>query len=109
MLFFSDFDCICSFLMDSDFSCCLQCNDIEFIWSTIKSYIFKAMTLFIPKMYLKHCHDPKWFNSDIQHHLKCLWTMRRKYKSNPTQHRKNKIELSEEQLQIKQNPALSII
>ena len=58
-------------------------------------------------MYLKHCHDPKWFNSDIRHHLKCLRTMRRKYKSNPTQHRKNKIKLSEEQLQIKMTQAKS--
>ena len=103
----ADFDSICSYLMDSDFSCCLQCNDIEFIWSIIKSHIFMAMSLFIPKIYLKHRHGPKWFNSDIRHHIKCLRSMRKKYKATPTLQRKNNIKLSEEQLQQKMSQAKS--
>ena len=103
----ADFDSICSYLMDSDFSCCLQCNDIEFIWSIIKYHIFMAMSLFIPKIYLKHRHGPKWFNSDIRHHIKCLRSMRKKYKATPTLQRKNNIKLSEEQLQQKMSQAKS--
>ena len=43
------YDSICSFLLDVDFSVCLQSNDIEFIWTMIKSSVYYAMCLFIPK------------------------------------------------------------
>ena len=57
------------------------------------------MSLFTPKIYVSHRHDPKWFNSEIRHHLKCLRSMRRKCKSHPTLHLKNKTQLSEKLLQ----------
>ena len=55
----ADFDSICSFLMDLDFTVCLQSNDIEFIWATIKSFIFEAMSLFVPKKRMKNHQGPK--------------------------------------------------
>ena len=55
----ADFNGICSYLMDIDFGLYLQCDDIEFIWFVIKSLIFEAMYLFIPKISLKHNHGPK--------------------------------------------------
>ena len=33
-----------------DFSPCLLSNDIEFVWSTIKSAVYSGMNLFIPKV-----------------------------------------------------------
>ena len=64
----ANFTDLCSFLLDFDFSACFQSYDIEFIWSTIKSIIFVAISLFVPKTYLKQRQEPKWFNSDIRHH-----------------------------------------
>ena len=93
--------------MDLDFTVCLQSNDIEFIWATIKSFIFEAMSLFVPKKRMKNHQGPKWFNSDIRHHLKCLRTMRRKFNSRPTLYQQNSIEASEDLLQQKMVQAKS--
>ena len=57
------------------------------------------MILFTLKIFVSHCHDPKWFNSEIRHHQKCLRSMRRKCKSCPTLRMKNKIQQSEKLLQ----------
>ena len=70
-----------------------------------KSLIFEAMFLFVPKVFVRHCHDPKWFNSEIRHHLKCLRSMRKKYKLHPTPQRRVKINSSEILLQCKMEQA----
>ena len=80
---------------------CYQCNGIEFIWFFIQSCIFEAMSLFIPKIYLKNHRGPKSFISDIRHHLKCLHTMRRSFKSHPTPLKKYEIDSREGMLRIK--------
>ena len=61
----ANFTDICSFLLDFDFSVCFQSYDIEFIWSNIKSVIFVAISLFVPKIKSKRINEPKWFNSEI--------------------------------------------
>ena len=40
----ANFTDICSFLLDFDFSICFQSHNIEFIWSTIRSLIFEAIS-----------------------------------------------------------------
>ena len=95
----ANYNSMCDFLLDSDFSALFESMDIEFVWSVIKSFIYDAMFLFTPKIFVSHRHDPKWFNSEIRHHLKCLRSMRRKFKSHPTFHMDNKIQQSEKLLQ----------
>ena len=97
----ANFNSICNFLLDSDFSVLLNSKDIEYIWFVIKSFIFESMSLFVPKIFVRHHQDPKWFNSEIRHHLKYLRSMRKKYKSHPTLHRREKIQYSENCLQNK--------
>lgn len=94
----TNFTNICPFLLDFDLSVCFQSNHIKFIWSTIKSVIFVAISLFVPKIKLKRNNDPKWFTSEIRHLRNCLRTMKRKYKSHPTPNRKLQIEQSESSL-----------
>ena len=48
----ADLDSLCSYLLDVDFSVCFLSKDIEFIWCTIKSFIYDAMVLYIPKVRL---------------------------------------------------------
>ena len=96
----ADFNSITSFLLDYDYSHVLVSNDIEFVWSCIKSSIYEAMSLFVPKVLIKSRKDPKWFDSDIRHNLKRLRTMKRKErKSRPSVHRSNKINNLEQYLQ----------
>ena len=94
----ANFTDICSFLLDFDFSVCFQSHDIEFIWSNIKSVIFVAISLFVPRIKSKWINELKWFNSEIRHHHNCLRTMKRKYKIHPTPNRKLQIEQSETSL-----------
>ena len=94
----ANFTDICSFLLDFDFSVCFQSQDIEFIWSTIKSVIFLSISMFVPRINLKRNNDPKWFNTEIRHLRNCLHTMKRKHRSHPTPHRKLQIEQSETSL-----------
>jgi len=73
-------------LYNSNVYSCLQCNDTELTWQIIKETLYKVMDLFIPKVKLKAKQFPKWFTPDIFHHLKCLHTLRKKYKRSPTSH-----------------------
>ena len=58
-------------------------------------------------MYVKHRKCPKWFNSDIRHHLNCLRTLRRRNKSRPSNNLMRKIQISEELLKLKMTQAKS--
>ena len=103
----ADIEGIICYLSDSDFSSCFQSNDVEFVWSSIKQLIFNAMHLFIPKVRLKSHQSPKWFTPQIRHHINCLRSMRRRYKSNPTTHLQDQINLAQCNLQEEINSAKS--
>ena len=75
---------MCSYLLDVDFSFCLQSSDIEFVWFCIKSFIYEAIFLFTPKVYVKQCQGPKWFTSAIRYLSNCLKTLKKRLKSHPT-------------------------
>ena len=57
------------------------------------------MHIFVPKFKLKSSQSPKWFTSNIRHQIKCLRTLRKKYKSRPTEHNLLRIKTAEETLQ----------
>ena len=44
---------------------------------------------------------PKWYNSDIRHHLNCIRVLRKRCISRPTIHNSSKLQLSETQFQHK--------
>ena len=43
-----DFEGLCSYLSNCDFSYCYQSDDIEFVWRFISSIIKQAIDLFVP-------------------------------------------------------------
>ena len=96
----ADYKGMCDFLMDWDFSNCLDSSTVEVIWSDIKDAITTAISRFVPTFTTthRHAHLPKWFNQQLRHNLKCLRTLRRKHISNPTQYRLNKLNNLEAQL-----------
>ena len=74
---------------------------------SIKFNLFLLLQLLIisntsPTSYNKQL---KWFNSNIQHHIKCLRTLRRKLNKCPTENKKKKYEDFSNLLQAKINPA----
>ena len=97
----ADYESISSFLLESDFSVVFGSSNVEYIWFLIKSLICKAMSLYVPRILVKRRQDPKWFNSNIRHHQKCLRMLRRRFIVQPTLQRENKIRHMENLLQSK--------
>ena len=87
--------------MYSDFSFCSQSHNVEAVWLYIEDVINTAMRLYIP--YTKFCshQNPPWFTSDIRHHIKCLRTLRRKFRLHPSDEMAAKVKSLEILLQEK--------
>ena len=102
-----DFVGLCHHLSNADFTPCFQSNDIEFVWSFISTLIKSGFNHFIPTTVIDHQCQPKWFNSNIRHHIQCMHTLKRKYNKHPTDSNKVKIEESEILLQAKISHAKS--
>ena len=62
-----DFEGLCSYLSNCDFSYCYQSDDIEFVWRFISSIIKEAIDLFVPStvMAIMIINLSAWFNSEI--------------------------------------------
>ena len=97
----ADFLGMCDFLLDWDFSSCYASDNVEVIWSEIKSAISTAIDAFVPSSTIPrhHSHLPRWFNASIRHRLKQFRSVRRSYISNPTSTRKQKLSDLESDLQ----------
>ena len=59
------------------------------------------MNLYIPKLKVKTLKHPKWFNSDLRHHLNCIRSLRKRIRVHPTEKKLSKLKSSEKLLQEK--------
>ena len=69
------------------------------MWSKIFSTLSDAMNIYIPKFRLHSHQFPKWFSPELRHRLKCLRTLRRKYKRSPSNHNFECLRMAEEKFQ----------
>ena len=75
-------------------------TDINLKWQFIKDVLLDAASQFVPISKLKsHCR-PIWFNSEVQHKLNCIHTIRRKTKARSTPHNTAKLKAAEESLSL---------
>ena len=74
----ADYEGLCDFLMDVNFSLSFQSDSIEYTWSLLKDATLRGMNLFIPKVRVTSRNFSKWFNSEIRHTIKCLQTHKKK-------------------------------
>lgn len=86
----ADWEGLSNFLLDQDFSWCDMEDDVEIIWSGIKTSILLGMDRFIPKVRLKRHQFPKWFTPALRHKYKCLKTLERRCEWSPTKANLNK-------------------
>ena len=77
----TNFSGVCDFLGNHDFSMLYQSSDAELIWSTLKSAISTAVSLFTPTRVIHNGSHPVWFNSGIRHKINKLNTLKRKKSS----------------------------
>ena len=54
----TNYNGMCDFLLDSDFRTLFESRDIEFVWSVFKYFIYVAVSLFTPKVFVSHSNDP---------------------------------------------------
>ena len=110
----ADFNRLVDYILDCNFQPCLSSDDLEFVWSFIKSTIYEAMDLFIPKVKIKSCKSPKWFNGTIRHKLNCIHHLRRKAKRNTSSStlkrlKQAEIDLNDAMLETKSKYELNLI
>jgi len=73
----ADFGELRNHWLETDFSDCYNSVVVEDVWSTIKNAILYAMNVHIPMVKMKSHKYPKWYNSDIRHHLNCICMLRK--------------------------------
>ena len=82
------------FLYSIDFTTYYNLDNVESAWQFIKSALLDAAKRFIPTFSLKHNSLPKWFTSNLRHRLKCIHTLRRRYRKSPSDHINNRLKFS---------------
>ena len=97
-----------TFFNQYDFTGLLETPDLENAWACFKGIISEATSQLVPRICSRKHPRPKWFNSDIQHQLNRVHTLRRKIRSNPTPALLSKLsnaeaKLSEATTNAKQN------
>ena len=70
----ANYNGILSYLLDFDYSLCMESQDTDFIWAAIKNSIYNAMDNFIPKVRLRRHQFPCWFTPELS---KCMHTLKK--------------------------------
>ena len=91
----ANFEDMCNFLLDHDFSEFYESDNIDDLWFYIKNTITDAVDKFVPTVCISNNNFPKWFTPDIKHHINKLRYFRRKDRSKSTTQSKSKIRLEE--------------
>ena len=76
----------------------IEISDIEGAWAYFKDIICTAVSQYVPKIYPRRYPQPKWFDSEIQHHLNKVHTLRRRYRSKPSPNLLSQLSLAEAKL-----------
>lgn len=97
----ADYNGLCSFLMDINYSPLLSSDDVNFIWSSLKSIIYSGMNLYVPKVRLRRYQYPSWFTPELRHLSKCLRTTRKRVSKHPSVYQQHKLSQLEGELHSK--------
>ena len=102
-----DYEGLNNFLISIDFSICYQSNNVEFIWSFIKSTLCKAIREFIPLIKQNAAYHPKYFTPPIRHQVNCVRSLKKKYHKSPTNANLTRLNNTEKLLANQINSAKS--
>ena len=71
-----------TFFNQYDFGELYGTSDLEDAWNCLKRIIFEGILQFVPKTCSRRYPHPKWFNSEIQHQLNKVHTLRHRCRNN---------------------------
>ena len=95
-----DYDGLHEYLLNSNFIFCSHSHNVEAIWLYIEEVITTAMRLFIPYTRFHSHQHHLWFISDISHHIKCVHTLRCKFRYHPSDQMAAKVKSLETLLKL---------
>ena len=77
-------------------------SDVEAAWNFVKSSIFAARDLFVPRVFVPASSLPRWFDAELRHELHQVRSLRRRVfkASSPTDYLLYKLHNMESQLQL---------
>ena len=96
----ADWDGMYNSMMNHNFHEYYHLSDVEEVWATLKHILQTAIQAFVPQFLIKKKQHPKWFTPTIKHLLNCIHSLRRKYKKNPSNNLKLKLQAEEDNLQV---------
>lgn len=86
------------FLSQYDFKELYEISNLENSWTYFKDIISAAVLQFVLRISSRKHPRPKWFNSEIQHHLNQVHTLRRRHRRNPSPTFSSQLSLAEAKL-----------
>ena len=95
----ADWEGIYSFISHCNFNFYYQLTDVEAIWKYLKQILADAVEAYVPKLLIRKHQRPKWFTPVVQCRLNQVHSLRRKYRSHPTESNKHKLANAECDLQ----------
>ena len=95
----ADWDGMYNSMMNHKFHEYYHLSEVEEVWATLKHILQTAIQAFVPQFLVKKKQHPKWFTPTIKHRLNCIHSLRRKYKKNPSNNLKLKLQAEEDNLQ----------
>ncbi len=94
-----DYERLVDYLLNYDYSTCLNCTDVETVWSILQSIINNGINQFAPLVKLRaNKNHPKWYNSTTRHLINRVRSSRKKAKFNPSVTNISKLEKEEQDL-----------
>lgn len=94
-----DYECLMVYLLNYDFSLCMNCTDVEAVWCNLQSIINNAISQFAPLVKLKaNKNYPKWYNSTTRHLIHRVRSSRKKARLNGSVSNISKLETNEKEL-----------
>ena len=80
----ADYEGMCLYLLDHDFSDYLQSENIDELCLYLKSLLKETVDMFVPKVRVSYKNSPKWFTPEIRHGINKLRHLKRRYKQHPS-------------------------
>ena len=85
--------------MCSYFNACFHSTDVNFIWQFLRDSIHNAIASLVPIIKLKpNKRTPKWFNSEIRHHINIVRNLRKRANRLQADSLKQKLIIAEKAL-----------
>ena len=95
----ADYPAMNDFILDNLAIMSSSLLSIDEMWNELKLLILQARELYVPKFKIPNKLHPKWFDSSVRHQLNCTRTLRKKYRTRPSNINLLKLLFGERELQ----------